>query len=302
MNDPKFLSGEEEVNENEHFFFKFFSDKAKRDAMKGIKKDKGITDEDGEELALEDAEVKDRLDNVNFGSMDSDEEEERFAMKLAEGLMQNAGNGQANFDDEDVDTAGWGSDFEDDLAAAEAAEEAAAEAEEVGGDGGAFEDSDSDSSDNGGALIGEDVLDENGMLITGAGEGLGDDVSDDVIDDSDSGSEKGSDEGESAFFNHLGDSDSDRDSGDDGDDGDVEVSKGERGKKEKKRKKGGEEEDIFADADADVFTNGGADDYWTERDRLMEESKKRSRDEVSGTNGEMGSSGKKKKKRTSRKK
>ena len=77
VNDPKFLNGEQAVNDNEQFYFKFFSDKAKRDALKGIRKDKKITGEEGEMIALEDAEIKDKLDSVDFAGLDSDEEEER---------------------------------------------------------------------------------------------------------------------------------------------------------------------------------------------------------------------------------
>lgn len=112
VNDPKFWKqGNNAISEQEEFFQKFFVERAKRDATKGIVRGKAVKSE--EDDAFENEEGKD----VDF-DWDSDDEEEAFVEKLAESLMEEESGGKANFDDEDPDMDDWsgynGSDDEGD--------------------------------------------------------------------------------------------------------------------------------------------------------------------------------------------
>jgi len=117
VNDPSFLQSLE-VHEDEKFFHKFFVERAKRDEVKGITRGKGDAkeneekDEEDGESEEEDFDIVGDTKDADF-DWESDQEEDEFAQSLAEKLMENAGNGKANFDDEDPDLEGW-SDSEDD--------------------------------------------------------------------------------------------------------------------------------------------------------------------------------------------
>ncbi|KAL7554117.1 hypothetical protein ACHAWF_017518 [Thalassiosira exigua] len=112
MNDPSYLQVNN-VSEEEKFFHHFFVERAKRDEIKGIVRGSGANrdkdESDIEDEALNAAEADAVLDD--FGG-DTDSEEEAFVNKLAEKFMESAGNGKANFDEEDPDMDDWG-DFGD---------------------------------------------------------------------------------------------------------------------------------------------------------------------------------------------
>jgi ribosome biogenesis protein MAK21 len=106
VNDPNFWNKGSSVSEQDDFFQKFFTERARRDDIKGIvrgNKQDGADETD----ALEAAEARD----VDF-DWDTDEEEEDFVNKLAESLIEdNSDNEVANFDDEDPDMDDW-SDYD----------------------------------------------------------------------------------------------------------------------------------------------------------------------------------------------
>lgn len=112
VNDPSFAQSTD-VNEDDQFFHKFFVERAKRDEIKGISR--GTGDRNNEEQKEEEDEHFDAMKENGDGDVDweSDDEEDKFAQGLAEKLMESAGNGKANFDDEDPDLEGW-SDMDDD--------------------------------------------------------------------------------------------------------------------------------------------------------------------------------------------
>ncbi|GMH49823.1 hypothetical protein TL16_g00626 [Triparma laevis f. inornata] len=97
VNDPKFLS-QGNVGEHEEFFFRYFAERERRAAISGA--GKGASEEK-KQLAIEDAEV-DAAGDVD-ANWDEDDSEEEFAQGLAEKMMEEHGNGRANYDDEDVD-------------------------------------------------------------------------------------------------------------------------------------------------------------------------------------------------------
>lgn len=116
MNDPSYLQGKD-ITEEEQFFNNYFVERARRDEIKGIVRgsgaDKDKDDSDLEDEAMDAAEADEMVDH--FG--DTDSEEEDFVNQLAEKLMENSGNGKANFDKEDPDMDDWsdfGSDDDDD--------------------------------------------------------------------------------------------------------------------------------------------------------------------------------------------
>lgn len=106
VNDPNFWNKGSSVSEQDDFFHKFFTERSRRDDIKGIVRGKKQERAD-EKDALEAAEARD----VDF-DWDTDEEEEEFVNKLAESLMEdNSDNEIANFDDEDPDMDDW-SDYD----------------------------------------------------------------------------------------------------------------------------------------------------------------------------------------------
>mmetsp|Transcript_16050 Transcript_16050/g.33949 ORF Transcript_16050/g.33949 Transcript_16050/m.33949 type:complete len:932 (+) Transcript_16050:120-2915(+) len=113
MNDPSHLEAKN-ISEEEKFFHQFFVERAKRDEMKGIVRGSGDNkdkdDSDLEDEALGAAEADEMVDDFDG---DTDSEEEAFVNQLAEKLMESAGNGKVNMDEEDPDMDGW-SDFDDD--------------------------------------------------------------------------------------------------------------------------------------------------------------------------------------------
>merc|ERR1719498_1456206 len=108
MNDPSLLSDSRRpIGADEEFFRTFFAERAKRDEIKGISRDKGDQDaSDAESEAIDAAEMEGAKKALEEG-WNTDSSEEEFAQQLAEKLMEEAGNGQANFDDEDPDMEDW---------------------------------------------------------------------------------------------------------------------------------------------------------------------------------------------------
>eukprot|EP00571_Detonula_confervacea_P003820 CAMPEP_0172321954 /NCGR_PEP_ID=MMETSP1058-20130122/44721_1 /TAXON_ID=83371 /ORGANISM="Detonula confervacea, Strain CCMP 353" /LENGTH=941 /DNA_ID=CAMNT_0013037581 /DNA_START=15 /DNA_END=2840 /DNA_ORIENTATION=+ len=113
MNDPSYLEGKH-ISEEDSFFHQFFVERAKRDEIKGITRGSGAANKDEEESDLEDEALNAAEADEIIGDFegDTDSEEEDFVNKLAEKLMESAGNGKANLDAEDPDMDGW-SDFGD---------------------------------------------------------------------------------------------------------------------------------------------------------------------------------------------
>lgn len=105
VNDPEYWTKQRKVSDQDVFFQKFFTERAKRDDIKGIVRGK----KDGEDEALDTAEGKE----INF-DWDSDEDEEKFVQGLAEGLMKSSGE-RIEYDDEDPDMDDWSDDGGNDI-------------------------------------------------------------------------------------------------------------------------------------------------------------------------------------------
>lgn len=118
VNDPAFLE-RESVSEQDEFFLKFFTERARRDEIKGImrKSDQELDgDDDIEDAEVEALDAAEEADDIDIGKQfeeyeqawETDEEEEAFADSLAEKLMETeAGTSQADLDDEDPDMDDW---------------------------------------------------------------------------------------------------------------------------------------------------------------------------------------------------
>ena len=300
VNDAKFLE-QQNVGDNEQFFYKFFTDKAKRDVIKGVRSQKKDSDGDvdEEELALEDAEVKDRLGDIDWANVggDEDDEEEKFAMQLAEGLMQNGGKGTPNFDSEDVDMAGW-SDLDSIESGEEGEMDGEMEMEEEEGEGD-FDEFELESAEGSSSSDGEDAsedasedaddkFDDRDRFDDNSDDSLADASLDsedeDEVEDEE---EEELDDGESEFFNMQGDSEGDSDNSLSDDN-----KNNNQLKKKKRKERGGGDDDVFADANEVA----DADNFWQKRDQ----SKKKRMAEP--TEPEPSVTGGGKKKRNSRRK
>jgi ribosome biogenesis protein MAK21 len=147
MNDPAFLQQEND-NEQDEFFHRFFSERARRDEIKGITRgNKSEMDEDeredAEEGALDAAEEAEGLDTQNVScddvkymstldfrnlisaipfyfqfeeyerAWDSDPEEEAFVDSLALQLLEDSADGPVDLSDEDPDMDDWGDMYAD---------------------------------------------------------------------------------------------------------------------------------------------------------------------------------------------
>jgi len=121
VNDPKFLE-QDHVSEQDDFFLKFFSERARRDQMKGMKThgESSGTDDDEIELTDDEEESAEEIGGVDFATKsfaeleqawETDSEEEAFADSLAEELLESAADGKVNFDDEDPNLSDW-SDYD----------------------------------------------------------------------------------------------------------------------------------------------------------------------------------------------
>jgi len=97
VNDPEYWTKQRHVSDQDIFFQKFFTERAKRDDIKGIVRGK----KDDEDDALDTAEGKE----IKF-DWASDDEEEKFVQGLAEGLMKSSGE-RIEYDDEDPDMDDW---------------------------------------------------------------------------------------------------------------------------------------------------------------------------------------------------
>lgn len=119
VNDEQFWNHPKtRISVDNEFFLKFFKERARRDAVKGIvrgseKKSPG----DDDDAALDQVIAKNEeraegaddavLQKLEEDGWDTDPEEEAFANELAEKLMENSGTGKANLDKEDPDMEGW---------------------------------------------------------------------------------------------------------------------------------------------------------------------------------------------------
>jgi ribosome biogenesis protein MAK21 len=103
VNSPEFWSqnGLEDVSGSDDFFKKFFTERSKRDELKGIIR--GKKDDDDGDDALDIAEGRE----VDFDGDDTDSEEEAFVQRLAQQLMDTSGNKRAHYDEEDPDMNDW---------------------------------------------------------------------------------------------------------------------------------------------------------------------------------------------------
>jgi ribosome biogenesis protein MAK21 len=123
VNDRSFLQ-KDTVDAQDEFFYKFFSERAKRDKLKGIERHKssgGSDDEDGDDQAMEQEEgvvVGERSFEDFEQAWETDSEEEAFVDSLAQKIIEDAvqGEGPQELDDEDPDTDDWGDlDDENDI-------------------------------------------------------------------------------------------------------------------------------------------------------------------------------------------
>ena len=105
VNNPEFWSSDRQgvttLTESDDFFKTFFRERAKRDEVKGIMRNKHM---EGDDYALDAAEGKE----VDFDGDDTDSEEEAFVEQLAQQIMKKSGKGKAHYDDEDPDMDDWG--------------------------------------------------------------------------------------------------------------------------------------------------------------------------------------------------
>ncbi|VEU41048.1 unnamed protein product [Pseudo-nitzschia multistriata] len=256
MNDPSFLE-KTDVNEQDAFFHHFFMERARRDELKGITRNKtqstGAEDSDDDSMdaaqdqAFDTAEVSGGLDSggksfEEYEAMwETDDEEEAFVDSLAMSLMEDAAGGPADIDDDPVDIDGWGDLYADE--SDEKGDESDDESEK-GNDRDKKgknssnrkplgEDSDEDAfmeeadSDSDSKSDEEEIDIDEEALIAGAG----------AIDEEGDKSHDDDDEDELGMF--LIDDESD----------DEEDEPAPATKSEKKRKKGAADLSIFADAD-----------------------------------------------------
>ena len=143
VNDPSFLE-QQDVSEQDEFFHKFFLERARRDEIKGVVRNTPSEGDDGREDAEEEAvnaaeasegwdenpqkSVSQALPMLPWGfssfcshmfvhilqfeeyeaAWETDSEEEAFVDSLAQKLMDDSANGEADFDDEDPDIEEWG--------------------------------------------------------------------------------------------------------------------------------------------------------------------------------------------------
>jgi len=114
VNNEQFWKEGRKIGADQEFFQKFFTERARRDAVKGIVR--GSTNKVEEEEVLDQAIASNEartegnsglLQKLEEDGWDTDPEEEAFANELAEKLMESSGTGKANFDKEDPDMGGW---------------------------------------------------------------------------------------------------------------------------------------------------------------------------------------------------
>jgi ribosome biogenesis protein MAK21 len=218
VNDPSFLE-KADVNEQEEFFHRFFVERARRDELKGIKRNKHNKDDSSQDSvdvdqafnAAEEAEV----DGVGKSfeeyeaNWETDEEEEAFVDSLAVKLMEDAAGVPADIDDDPDDLNDWGDMYED-----EKDDSDGDEIKKLSKD----EKEDTESSDD------DDEDDSDDDVPNGTGKQADDDdedafmENDDSDDESASDSEEEPDLDESKIFGVMNENDSD--DGDEVDDDD----------------------------------------------------------------------------------
>ncbi|GMH81158.1 hypothetical protein TrST_g11756 [Triparma strigata] len=225
VNDPKFLS-QGKVGEHEEFFFRYFAERERRSAVSGVGKN---ATEEKKNMAIEDAEVEAAGDvDVDW---EADDSEEEFAQSLAEKMMEEHGNGRANYDDEDVDFEMSDDEDEDGI---------------IGDD-----DDDDDDSEEGGAEM-SGLLPGESAFLDGPDEDEEDDSEEDGSEEDDD-----SDDDMPMMLSAMGKPDSD---------GDDEEASSEEEEKPKKKKKKRKVESTFADSD-EILKN---DAFWKKRDSERE--------------------------------
>ena len=294
VNDPAYLNSK--VGVEEEFFYRYMSEKSKRDVIKGVKKGADVN------VALEDAEV-DNYGDVDADWDDADDSEEEFAQGLAEKLMENHGNGKAHFDEEDVDFSMSSSDEEEDedLYGEIGSEGREEEEDEEEGRGDEEEDSDGDSEDGSEDGSEDDSENDDGdddgfMEVLDDSENSEDDDSTgsyELIDAPSSddeeevdGEEDDDEEEEGDAFTGMFEDDSEEE--EEVEDENDEEQSSKKGKKNKKKRELPSYEEAQALLDAD--------DFWKKRDAAAVEGAK----QTSG--GAQSEEGTKKKRRKSRKK
>jgi len=110
MNDPSLLDGSRTVTVEDEFFHRFFAERSRRDKAKGFIRGNGDdadTEDDAGELEALDAEEIQNMEQKLDEGWDTDESEQEFAQSIAEKLIESAGNGRSNFDEEDPDMDDW---------------------------------------------------------------------------------------------------------------------------------------------------------------------------------------------------
>lgn len=161
---------EENVDESDKFFYKFFKERASREGASSLRKKKKRTPRDGENRDA------DAFSDAESGE---DEELEAYAQELAEGIMKDG-----DLDDEDPDMDDWSDDGDDD----DDDDGGELDGEDDVGAFGASKDSDDDdgNDDDGGESEidgadddGDEDDDEDGFDFGGMGESDGDDDNDD---------------------------------------------------------------------------------------------------------------------------
>jgi ribosome biogenesis protein MAK21 len=195
LNDPSFIETSQ-VNADEVFFHKFFIERAKRDTMKGIVRNKpqndgnanGNDDEEAEAAALDRAEARNadqsktyEFDDDLWDQWESDDEEEAFVDSLAQQIIEDSmeRNMIDDLDDEDPDTDDWDDLHDDNI------NDKPSNNLDDGDDYDDDENSDEDLPDLNDSDAGDDEYDDDDALIDN-------DVDDDAfMDDEDSDSAQG---------------------------------------------------------------------------------------------------------------
>jgi len=188
MNDPSFLE-QEDVNEQDEFFHKFFTERARRDEIKGIERGKPKATEEEDEAAEEEAlDAAEEAEGLEVGgksfeeyerAWDTDSEEEAFVDSLAEQLLEDAAEGEADLDDEDPDTEDWGDMYGSDD---EKMDKDDGSDDERGDDSDAEEGPVVDGSDDGGSVDNVEAAADDDDFMDQADSGDSSDSDDDASD------------------------------------------------------------------------------------------------------------------------
>ena len=207
VNDPSFLE-KTDVNEQEEFFHRFFVERARRDDLKGIKRNKdnkddssqASVDDDQAFHAAEEAEIDGGGKSFEDyeANWETDDEEEAFVDSLAVKLMEDAAGVPADIDDDPEGFDDWGDMYDDDENDDNDDDEIQKEKQE---DADSSDDDDEDDSD-------DDIPDDNGKHADDDDDEDAFMENDDSEDDSASDSDEEPDLDESKIFGHMNENDS----------------------------------------------------------------------------------------------